>query len=976
MHIKNIYSRLFILLILFTGCQQKKNYTQLVNVFVGTDFHGHTFPGATVPHGMVQLSPDTRTTTWDGCSGYHYSDQSIIGFSHIHFSGTGAGGGADIMLMPSVGAIQLTPGDPADSKSGYRSAFSHDQENASPGYYSVMLEDGIKAEVTASAHVGLHQYTFSQSGSGNIILDLTHGINDQVDSLVIQKISDSKIVGFRHAHRSLEGDRIIYFAAEFSRPFSSCGLYSNDQIQDNQQTVGSKTAKAVFSFDTKQTKDVMVKVAISKVDIAGAENNLKEISGWDFEAIREKARQLWNDELSKIEVEGGTEVQERTFYTALYHANIHPNINMDLDRRYCSTDHKIYTADGFDNYTTFSLWDTFRALHPLFTIIDQKRTNQYIRSFIERYQHFGNLPIMEFGGNEGFAMIGYHSLPVIADAWVKGIRDYDVDLAYEGMKKLSEGYRTGKDVYKNMGFIPYDNENQSVSKTLEYCYDDWCVSQLAKTYNEADFHFYSQKGQFYRNVFSPEAGFMRPKGNDYQWLTPFDPMKISGHYTEGNAFQYSTFVPHDLNSLIDLMGGDQKFENWLDTCFSKQNESGKADLQDVTGLIGQYAQGNEPSHNMAYLYNFVGKPWKTQQRVRQILETLYTDQPDGLCGNEDAGQMSAWFVLSSMGFYPVTPGLDYYTIGSPLFSKVTIHLENGKNFVVQAQNAGVQNKYIQSAALNGKAYTQSFLRHKEIMNGGDLVFTMAEKPNPEWGSKTEDRPKTTGYSSVAMPQIVSKEKSFLSTTEVSLVCEDNNAVIRYTTDGSDPNESSLLYSNPIVVTETSILKARSYIKDKNPSYPATMNFEKLSVQPAMEVKNPQSGLKYEYLEGYCMSVSDMKNYKIIQTGSMNEISIDAIKDDRAFGYFFSGYLKVPVSGVYTFFLGSNDGSNLIVDDKLLIDNDGGHGKDEKWNKRALEKGWHSFQLNYFQMGLAKALYVNWQAPGKQKEKIPASVLFH
>lgn len=962
--------------VIFYGCS-KTEYSDKINVFTGTDFHGHTFPGATLPHGMVQLSPDTRITTWDGCSGYHYSDSSILGFSHIHYSGVGSGGGADIMLIPTIGSIRINPGIQAGSKSGYRAAFSHSSEKAEPGYYSVMLENGIFVELTATYRVGFHKYTFNNAETGNIILDLVHGINDKIDSLFFRKISDTKIAGFRHSYGGLDGNRTIWFTAEFSQPITDFGIYKNDSLLRNQAEAGGKNIKAHFCFDTRKNKVVMVKVALSRVDIEGAEKNLKaEIPGWDFEKIRKNALKSWNRELSKIEIEGGAPAQQRTFYTALYHLHIHPNLNSDVDGRYRSTDGKVYTLNGFENYTTFSLWDTFRGAHPLYTIIDQQRTTQYIRSFIERFTHFGALPIMEFGGNEGFSMIGYHSLPVIADAWAKGIRDYDVQEAYKGMKSLSEGYRTGKTIYKQKGFIPFDAENQSVSKTLEYAYDDWCVSVLAEQYSQPDYHYYASKGQFYRNLFHAEKRFMQPKGNDYQWIEPFDPMTISGAYTEGNAYHYTLFVPHDINGLIKRMGGAAVFENWLDTCFTKEAASGKMDLQDVTGLVGQYAHGNEPGHHMAYLYNFVGKPWKTQEKVNRIVTTLYSDKPDGLCGNEDAGQMSAWYILSSMGFYPVTPGLPYYVIGTPLFDRVTLHLENGNKFTIRAKRKNHTDFYIRSVTLNGKPYPKSYLEHSDMMKGGELAFALDNTPGSDWGTLPDDLPKTKEYPSASIPMIETENAVFENSAWVGIACTDPDVQVRYTIDGAEPTEQSPVYTTPFQLFETSTVKAKGFKSDTWPSYAVSANFNKMTPLPAVNLKKTAQGLQFDYFEGYFLNVADMEKNQATKSGVISTANIRSITDDRAFGYRYSGYIFAPVTGIYSFYLNSNDGSNFFTDGQMLIDNDGSHIAQEKWGSVALVRGFHPIKLNYFQMGGKKALKLSWKKPKGDKEEVPAEVLFH
>ena len=953
-----------------------KDYTKLVDPMIGTNFHGHTFPGAIVPFGMIQLSPDTRTETWDGCSGYHYSDRSILGFSHIHFSGTGVGSGADILLMPTIGKAKFSPGDPNDPQSGYRAAFSHSNETSSPGYYRVRLDDGILAELTCTERVGFHRYTFPAGKDPNIILDLSHGITSKVDSLCLEMVNNTTLTGFRHAHSSLDGDKIVWFVIEFSEPFSDYGVELGGKFVGKQPKTGGKDIKAFFRFNALPQNRVQVKVALSRVDKQGAHNNLKrELTDWNFDAVKEAARQKWQKELSKIEIEGGTISQQRIFYTALYHCFVHPNIAMDVDRRYFGTDHKIHTATNFDNYTNFSLWDTFRALHPLFTVINHRLTNQFIRNFIERYQHFGTMMIMEFGGNEGFGMTGYHALSVIADAYVKGIRDYDVNLAFKGMKDLSEGLRAGKESYKSMGFIPCNYEDQSVSRTLEYAYDDWCVSRLAKDLNQADFHKYCQKGKLFQELYNNEVGFMRGKLSTYQWQYPFDP-RSTVNFTEGNAYEFSLFVPQDYQGLFKRMGGDDAVDQWLDRCFTTEMDSVQARTGDMTGNIGQYVHGNEPSHHMAYLYNYIGKPWKSQDRIRQILETLYSDQPDGLSGNEDAGQMSAWYVMSAMGFYATTPGMDYYVIGSPLFPKVTIHLESGKQFVIKAPETSQSNHYVSSTSLNGKLTTKSYLRHADILSGGELIFRLVARPDSSWGSKLEDRPYSESYPTPLMPRIETTERYFTEETEIKISCDEPGVEIRYTLDGSDPTGNAALYSSPFKLKHSAMLKARSFAKGSYPSYPASAEFIRLKLQKTIETSNLLPGLQANYFEGYCVQLADMKRYTNIKKGILPKFDISAIKDDRSFGYYFNGCLNIPETGIYTFYLNSNDGSNLTIDGKLELVNDGFHRAQERICKIELEKGFHTIAVDYFQMGGAKALTVSWAFENGKKEEIPAEALFH
>jgi hypothetical protein len=723
----------------------------------------------------------------------------------------------------------------------------------------------------------------------------------------------------------------------------------------------------------------MVKVAISKVDINGAEKNLNEISGWNFDKVKQKANNSWNKVLSKIEVKSKTEKLKTLFYTSLYHTFIHPSLDMDIDGRYRSTNNQIYTAKGFDNYTNFSLWDTFRGLHPLHTIICENETKDFINTFIERYEHSGSLPMFEISGNEVPSMIGYHSLPVIADVYIKGIKGYNISKAIEGMKELANLPWEKRNLYKTFGFVPFNYVVQSVSRTLEYSYDDWCLAQVVKNYNNDEHEYFSKRGKFYKNLFSHDVNFMRPKDSRLNWLSPFNPQKYSKHYTQANAYQYTSFVPQDIQGLIAEMGGDIIFEKWLDDYFNNKQKGNK-------GFIGQYNHGNEPSHHTGYLYNYVGAAWKTQKIIRKILLTQYDNSPDGLPGNDDAGQISAWYVLSAIGFYSVTPGMDYYTIGTPLFDEVSINLENEKVFKIIAKNNSIENKYIQSAILNGKNYTKSFIRHIDIENGGNLIFEMGDRPNINWATKIEDRPYSINFNSVKMPNIKVLENpitpdgiiTFQDSCTVVLLCDDDNANIFFTTDGVEPDTLSHLYKNKFQVNKTLQIKAKAFREGYKPSYTSSLEFRKLNLLPAMQNMTLSKGLRYEYREVWlCKKVDDIKRYPIIHEGIISKVTTNfELKISSKNGIIYSGYIKIPKDGNYTFYVDSDDGSTLSIDDVRIVNNDGSHRRRERFGKIALAKGYHSFVVKHFQVGGKPKLSVMWKSSGFSKIEIPEEVFYH
>ncbi len=734
----------FAFLILHFSLLAQKDYTSLVNPFIGTGGHGHTYPGASMPFGMMQLSPDTRGADWDGSSGYHYSDSVIYGFSHTHLSGTGIPDYCDVLFMPFTGNVNW------DSKD-YRSAFSHKNEKASPGYYEVQLDKGkIKAQLSTAVRSGMHKYTFPQSAKqGSILIDLKW--RDEVLESSIEKVSDYELRGLRRS-RSWAQNQYLYFYIKFEKPIKEYSVFNDGKITDDAKASG-KNLKLAVRFDLPDNKIVKAKVGISGVSEQGAKLNLdSEIKDWNFEKLRANAKVAWNKELSKIDIKGGTKDQQTVFYTALYHTFLVPNIYQDVDGQYRGTDLKIHRSSNTANYSVFSLWDTYRGYHPLMSIINQKRTVDWISTFLMQYKYGGMLPVWELSGNETFCMIGYHSVPVIVDAYQKGISGFDTNLMLQAMRSYAESDRFGLKYYRENGYIGNDKEHESASKTLEYAYDDWCIAQFAKmTGNDSVYKQYIERAQYYKNLFDPSTHNMRGKVQA-MWYSPFDPKEINNFYTEGNSWQYSFAAPQDIETLIQLHGGKEAFASKLNELFTTSSQTTGRQQSDVTGLIGQYAHGNEPSHHMAYLFNYVGMPWRTQELIHQICTEFYTNSPDGLIGNEDCGQMSAWYILSSMGFYPVCPGNGEYVLGTPLFDEVTINLENGKKFVIRSKKseAGSKNSfYVQSTKLNGKLSGRSYLLHTDIMKGGVFEFTLGTQPFKAWGKNANDLP----HSKIAGEQI-------------------------------------------------------------------------------------------------------------------------------------------------------------------------------------------------------------------------------
>lgn len=711
------------LFFVFTSQAQVNDVLKLVNPFIGTGGHGHTFPGATVPFGMVQLSPDTRIDgSWDGCGGYHYSDSIIYGFSHTHLSGTGVSDYGDIMLMPTLGTAKFKPTE-------YGTKFKHENEKASPGFYAVQLNNGISCEFTVTTRVGLHKYEFpATTDSANLLLDFTH--RDMATEVFLKIENEQRISGMRRS-KAWAQDQLIYFVMDFSDPILDFQALKDGQIVNSGKKFDNKDLKINFRFKAYSGRPLNVRVSVSTTSAEAALNNMAvEMAYFNFAKFKKDAEKAWKNELGKYTIISDNQDYLTNYYTALYHTMTQPNIAMDVDGSYRSFDKKIYKANGFNYYSVFSLWDTFRTYHPLMTITNRKRTADFIKTFLAMYQQGGRLPVWELAANETDCMIGYHSVSVITDAYKKGITDFDGDLALNAMLKSATWNHLGLPQYIKNGYLSIEDEHESVSKTLEYAYDDWCIAQMAKAFkNDAEYSYFSQRAQGWKHIFDNETKLMRPRING-GFISEFDPRMVTNSFTEANSWQYSFFVMHDLAGLIKMHGGNQNFEKKLDELFTENSELTGRQQADITGLIGQYAHGNEPSHHMAFLYHSLGKPHKSQDILNQIIENFYKNNPDGLIGNEDCGQMSAWLVMAGMGLYPVCPGIPTYHISKPIFQNLSIKLENNKLIKISTTGKG---KYISSLKMNGSIYNKSYLNHSDLENGVNLEFTLSDTPGAEFG---------------------------------------------------------------------------------------------------------------------------------------------------------------------------------------------------------------------------------------------------
>ena len=954
---------LLLLALAALGCSPRSaDPVDYVNPFIGTGFHGHTYPGATTPFGMVQLSPDTRSGNWDACAGYHYSDTTIDGFSHTHLSGTGCADLADILFHPTTREIVIHDGECVLQPY----FFSHDDERASCGYYAVTLPDvNIGVELTAAPRTGVHRYTFTGKGPRQVIVDLLHTITEEkIDLCELRRTAPGELAGMRRTQGWVP-DQYVFFAARFSEPFADV------------QLLGDKQAVLTFAPDV---RTLTIAVGLSSVSVENARmNSLAEVPELDFDAVYARAVGQWRKALGDIVVEGGSRDEMTNFYTAQYHTKLTPNLMSDVNGEYRRHDQTVARMpEGESYYSTFSLWDTFRAWNPLQTLVDTALVNDMIRSMLDMYDSTGELPIWPLASGETGTMIGYHAVSVIADAYLKGIRGYDADKALEAMIRSSNINKKGSDYYTVQGYIPSNIKRESVSCTLEYAYDDWAIARMAQAMGRDDvFGEYARRALNYVNVFDGSTCFFRGRQSDGNWSAPFEEFATGRDYTEATPWHYRFFVPHDVNGLIQLFGSREAFIREMDRLFTLESDEMQLDVSDVTGLMGQYADGNEPSHQMAYLYNYVGQPWKTQELTRRLLHEMYAPTPEGIIGNEDCGQMSAWYVFSSLGFYPVCPGSNEFALTAPQFPKAVVRLANGRTLTVTADNPR-RSVYIASVTLDGKPIDRNYITYDELMQGGELHFALRPRPDYERGTDDAAAPHSlTRGEAVSIPYTTQNVSLFTEPLAVALATTTSGAEIRYTLDGSEPTETSALYAAPVPVDRSLTLKAKGFKPGAAPSRTLTLEAEKAVFRkgaPAGETAT-RPGVAYSYYEGVFSCVNDIRKGKYVSSGTMPAPSIAQAPQEDHFAYVFTGLILIPERGVWEFMTKSDDGSVLTIGDRKVVDNDGSHASVMATGRVALEAGLHPYTLLYFEDYEGQDFSWGWKAPGAEGfEAIPEANL--
>ena len=953
---------LFILIsaIAAVSCTDNNSPAWEVDPFIGTALDGHTSPAASAPFGLVQLGPDTVD---GGVAGYHDKDSLILGFSHTHLSGTGQGDLGDFLFVPVIGEV---PQD-EDGFAVQPLPFSHKDEKASAGYYRVRFPSlGIVAEMTALSHTGCHRYTFSGKGERRILVDMGHALAyAKGDGIFMKAVSDNRITGGRHV-TGWATDRWVYFSALFSVPFTDCSSDGHDRYL------------LTFPEDTKQ---LTISVGLSSVDAEGAENNrLVEAPEADFDSVLKASENAWNSSLGKIAVEGGSKERREVFYTALYHCLVVPNQMADLDGRYKNHLGEVRTApSGMGFYFPLSLWDTFRSWNPLMTLLEPDLVKGMVFSMMDMYDLNGQLPLWPLWGDEVDCMIGYHAVSVIADAWLRGIRGFDDEKALKAMIDASNTY-PATDWYNEYGYIPYDFTPQSVSMTLEYAYDDWCIARMAESLGHADIAAeYDSRALRYRNILDPSTGFFRGKDSDGNWRAPFIPdgtgRESSRDYTEATAWQYRHFMIHDVAGFTALLGGTQAARASLDSLFSEGYES----LDDhaewfVTGRIGKYAHGNEPSHATAWLYPSLGDPSSTQFYVRKIVDDLYNTGPDGLCGNEDCGQMSAWYVFAAMGFYPLCPGTGEFVFSAPVFPKATVTFGNGNKLTVTADHP--EYTYIKEVSLNGVPVDAQYITYDQLTGGGELSFKLSKEPCHDRDTLKAPYSLSDGKV-VSTPYLVGNPRFFDKEFTVDLHSRTEGAEIRYTLDGKEPTQNSTLYEAPFLVDRDVTILARAFKDGFEASPLMSVHAFPVDYLPAKKVSPAGPGCSYTYHLGEFKKAADVLASPAVSKGTMPVPSIAGAPDADHFGYVFTGYIDIPEDGLWEFALRSDDGSILEIDGRLAVNNDGSHSDYTATGQIALRKGFHSFRLVYLEDYEGQVLGWGWKAPSSDKfEDIPEANVRH
>jgi predicted alpha-1,2-mannosidase len=988
---------LILSMVVVTSCTKQKQPVDYVDPFLGTSGNRWMlFPGPCLPFGMVKLSPD-NTDDYAMDAGYEYKNNSICGFGHVHSWAMGS-----FLTMPGTGKIKIQPGKIDHPEQGYRSRINHNTEKAAPGYYSVLLEDyGIKAELTATTRGGFQRYTFPKGADGHILFDLQ--VPEEWKPLLVEasvrKVSDREIEGSVHRSSGFN-DYVLHFVARFNRPFDTMGGWQGADIIDNTNEVrvaDDLDIGAFLKFKPGNNQVILMQTGISYVSTEQARINLQtelDPYNWDFDAAHKGARDTWNQLLGKIKIEGGTESDKIKFYTNLYHSYTARTIYSDVNGKYTDMCEKVQQLADPESpvYGCDAFWMTFWNLNQLWGLVTPDVNEKWVKSLLEIYDKGGWLSNGPGGIEYSGIMVAEHEIPLIVGAWQKGIRNFDAERAFKAMKEIQTtpskphecgGYVGNRNIvpYMAMGFVPADDG--AVSNTLEYAFDDWCVAQMAKSLGKLDdYTYFMRRAQNYRNVFDSSTGYMRPKYAGGPWLEEFSPIKSAvgkednfgtRDYVEANAWQYSWFVPHDLKGLIELMGKDV-FNNRLEEGFRKS-------LPIFTSAFVNHS--NQPNMQAAWLFNYSGKPWLTQYWVREIIDKYYGTTPvDGYPGDEDEGQMGAWYVMSAMGLFEMDGGASTepaYELSGPVFNKITIKLDpkyyQGGEFVIEAKNSSSVNRYIQSATLNGKPLNQFWIRHSELVKGGSLVFEMGSEPNKDWASNSQHPQINDITPIVATPSLLETNRIFLKDCSVKMSCNTQGAEIYFTMDGSQPNKNSRLYKEPFIVTQTTTIKMTAFKGDEK-SLPAEAALIKTGLSKPISPGEVEQGLRYKYIHGDFRMVNEFANIEPVKTGIIPVFTIEPRERDVFFAFDYEGFIRIPKDGLYTLYLTTNDGGRLMIDGRLLINNDGLHPLTEIYKPIALQAGLHPVSVKYFQEGGGNGLKVSWQGPGIGKEEIPASVLFH